>query len=202
MRKTMLLGLLCLLAAAVLWEGTVIRDRRSLNEDLIRLQVVGASDSAEDQAVKLKVRDAVLAAIGAAMEAAQNPEEALAFLKASLPRIQSCANETLQKLGLSERARVSLCRENFPVRHYDTFTLPSGVYESLRVIIGEGEGHNWWCVAYPSLCLPAAAEDMEAVAADAGLSRPLRGAITGEKPYVLRFYFLDLLGKLQQSLAS
>ena len=180
-----------------IWAGTILLDRQTLDAGLIRLHVVGASDSRQDQSAKLRVRDAVLDSIRADLAEAGDMEAARACLQSLLPRVEAAANRTLKALGSEDRARVSLRKEAFPRRVYDTFTLPAGIYESLRVTVGEGAGHNWWCVAFPELCLPAAGRQVAAVAAEAGFSPSLRGAILGEQPYELRFYLLDLLGRLR-----
>mgnify|MGYP002421677871 FL=1 len=139
--------------------------QQQLAQKLIRLHVVANSDTAEDQRVKLLVRDAVLRAAADALEEKTDPEAAL---QNGLPAIEQAANETLSRLGSGDMAKVSLRRELFPTRDYETFRLPAGVYRTLRVTIGTGEGHNWWCVVFPALCLPANVEDLEAVCAAAG----------------------------------
>ena len=95
---------------------------------------------------------------------------------------------------------MSLKEECFDIRHYDTFSLPSGVYTSLRVEIGEAEGKNWWCVAFPSLCMPATSEKFAEVAVDAGLSDKLTQSISGNEKVEILFYFLDLIGNLENFL--
>ncbi len=195
MKKLWLTILFCLSLGVGAYTCSLISDQRSLQEDLIRLHVVANSDSQEDQAIKLKVRDAVLTSIQEAMANVGDAQQAKAYLAENLPKIEGAANACLKALGCDDHAVVSLCKEVFDKRIYDTFSLPAGIYEALRVTIGEGEGHNWWCVAFPTLCIPAASADVEAVAADAGLSETAQGAITGR--YQLRFYFLDLLGKLE-----
>lgn len=187
----------CFLLAALVWCGTLLADRDRLNEELIRLHVVAASDSTEDQALKLRVRDAVIDSLHTAMQDIADPQAAKAYLQENLPKIQRIANETLQAAGFDGEAVVTLCKEAFDTRYYDTFTLPAGVYESLRIIIGEGEGHNWWCVVFPTLCVPATSEGFEDVAAGAGFSEALSGALTGDSDYEIRFYLLDILGKLE-----
>ena len=164
---------------------------------MIRLHVVGASDSEADQKVKLKVRDAIVAALQGEIEQISDAEAAKAYLQENLKAIEEIANETLKSAGFSQKATVSLMEEAFPVRHYDTFSLPSGVYQSLRVTIGEGEGKNWWCVVFPSLCLPATGEGFADTAAGAGFSDGLSGALKGEQTYQVRFFLLDLFGKLE-----
>ena len=187
-----------LLLMAFIWEFTgIAADKKDLQHSVIRLHVVGASDSEEDQMVKLQVRDAVVSYVEEAMRHVMSVEEAKAWLKENIPGIEKAANDVLSQLGLSLRAAVSLKREAFPVRHYDTFSLPSGVYESIRVTIGAGQGRNWWCVVFPSLCLPAAGENIQDVAAGAGFDQTLTNTVTGKQGYQIRFYFMDVLGKIE-----
>ena len=178
------------------YTGGLLADKQTLQEELIRLHVVGASDSAEDQAVKLQVRDAVIASLEQALADATDMAQAKAYIQDHLPQIEAAANEALRELGVTDRAVVTFLEEAFPIREYDTFILPSGVYESLRITIGEGQGQNWWCVVFPSLCF-GSTEDVEDVAAGAGFSDELTGAVTRKENYRIRFYFLDLLGKVE-----
>ena len=126
--------------------GGLLMDKNTLRQELIRLHVVAASDSVEDQAVKLQVRDAVMASLKQALSDATDVEQAKAYIQAHLPQIEAAARSVLQKMGLEETVTVRFLEETFSARDYDTFSLPSGVYESLRITIGEGSGKNWWCV--------------------------------------------------------
>ena len=188
---------ICFLITALIWCGAVLADRASLNENLIRLHVVANSDSETDQAIKLRVRDAVVKSLEADLKAISNVEAAKEYLQANLPKISAVANETLKAAGCDLEAAVSLCREAFDTRYYDTFTLPAGVYEALRITIGEGEGKNWWCVVFPSLCMPATTDGFADAAVGAGFSDTLADTLTGEDGYQIRFYFLDALGRLE-----
>ncbi len=197
MRKCLKRVGFCLLLAAFVWCGTVLADRQKLSEELVRLHVVANSDSQEDQQIKLRVRDAVTQSLEQAMEDFSDVEQAKAYLRENLPKLQKLANETLRSLGCTQEAVVTLCREAFDTRYYDTFTLPAGIYEALRITIGEGEGRNWWCVVFPTFCIPATTEGVADVAAGAGFSESLNAALTGEQSYQVRFFLLDTLGKLE-----
>ena len=192
MRKILKLAVFLLLASLLFRGISLLRDRQMLRSGLVRLHVVASSDSGDDQAVKLHVRDAVLECV-ADLGMPQTASEAKAMLEENLPVITDAANRAL---GGLETATVTLCREVFPIRKYESFTLPSGVYESLRVRIGEGKGQNWWCVVFPSLCVPAAGESLDAVAAGAGFSEGLTDAIT-DSECSISFFLLDLLGKAE-----
>ena len=180
----------------------VLSDRQQLNNGLIRFHVVANSDSETDQNIKVQVRDAVLSSIQNDLKEIGNITKAKAYIRENLPKIQNVANDTLQCLGVDQQALVSFCREAFDIRHYDTFSLPAGVYDSLRIVIGSGEGHNWWCVTFPSLCMPATAEGFDAVAADAGLSESLTSTISNEREFQIRFLLLDKLGQLHSRIFS
>ena len=195
MKKVFLRVTACFLAAAGIYVFSLFKNQESLQENLTRLHVVAASDREEDQQIKLKVRDAVLESLSEGLERMSDPQQAKAYLEAMVPKLQRLVNDTLKSLGVSDQAVVSFCREAFDVRHYESFSLPAGIYDSLKVVIGPGEGHNWWCVAYPQLCLGATTREVETMAAQAGIPDSARGAITGR--YRLRFFLLDLLGRLR-----
>ena len=188
---------LAILLAAVLGLCTLLTDRQTLRTQLVRLHVVGASNDAHDQDVKLSVRDAVLQSLSGALEGVTDVQQAKDYIQSHLPEIEAVANRTLEALGEGKKAVVTFLQEEFPLREYDTFSLPSGIYDSLRITIGEGEGRNWWCVVFPSLCMKATSAEVSTMAADAGLSGGLSNAVTGQEGYQIRFYLLDVLGKLE-----
>ena len=197
MVKLMKRLMILVLIAGAFYLGSVYADKVDLQSQVLRLHVVANSDNAEDQAVKLKVRDALIAELSPLLEQVDSKEEAQALIGDMLTRLEEVANEVLESSGFSQQAKVTLDRENFDTRVYDTFSLPAGIYDSLRVTIGEGEGQNWWCVVFPSLCVPAATEQVEDVAVGAGFSDNLSGAITGKQEYQVRFFLLDFLGQVE-----
>jgi len=155
---------------------------------------VGASDSQEDQDVKLLVRDAVLASLEEGLEDLTDVDAAVDYVSRMLPKVEAAANSALKAAGFSDTATVTLEEEAFPTREYDTFSLPAGVYKALRVVIGEGEGRNWWCVVFPQLCMGTEADFVE-TASVAGLSEELTETLEGE--YELRFWLLEKLGEVK-----
>ena len=188
---------LCAAVAGLFWSWGIIGDRQTLNRELIRLHVVANSDSAGDQAIKLRVRDAVVESLAADLAKVTDMDQAKAYIEKNLPKIQKTAIETLKALGCGDTAQVALQKEVFDTRYYDTFSLPAGVYEALRITIGQGQGKNWWCVVFPSLCVPATSEGFDDVAAGAGFPEELTAALLGERGYEVRFFFLDVLGRLE-----
>lgn len=195
--------LILALAASVVTGGAgLLRDQETLEEGLLRLHVVANSDTPEDQAAKLRVKDAVVSMLEETMEAMPTVEEARAYLETHLPQIEETANRVLKELGSGLEAVVTFARERFPTREYDTFRLPAGVYQALRITIGAGEGHNWWCVLFPSLCVPAATQDFTAAAEASGMSQTLAGTLAGATTgYEIRFRLLDWLGEVKTSFA-
>lgn len=193
-RKLKRIGMLAFVVAFV-WFGGLLADKRRLREDILRLHVVAASDSAEDQAVKLEVRDAILGSLQQGLSDLTDMDQALAYVEEMLPKLEQTANRVLAAAGFEEKVTVSLTEEPFPVREYDSFSLPSGIYNALRVVIGEGEGQNWWCVVFPRLCMSATTEEFAEVS---NFSDTLNDSLTGE--YEIRFWLLDKLGQIENFL--
>ena len=179
-------------AVVCIYGWGIVTDSQALEENFLRLHVVGASDSKEDQDVKLLVRDAVLASLEEGLDDLTDPAAAYDYVARMLPKVKAAADRCLQEAGFSDTVQVSLTEEAFPTRDYDTFSLPAGVYQALRVVIGEGEGKNWWCVVFPQLCV---GEDFVETASVAGLSPELTGTLEGE--YELRFWLLEKLGEVK-----
>ena len=186
------------LTVACIWLWGIVTDSGDLRENLLRLHVVGASNSQEDQAVKLQVRDAVLGSLEEGLRDMTDPQEAWDYVSRMLPQVEAAANRALAAAGFSETVQVSLTEEAFPTREYDTFSLPAGVYKALRVVIGEGEGKNWWCVVFPQLC--GAEGEFVETASTAGLDPELARSLEGE--YELRFWVLEKLGELKNRIFS
>lgn len=186
-----LAGLIAL--CAVLLSGLWAEGRQtSIAGSLVRLHVLAVSDAPEEQAIKLQVRDAVLACVAPRLADVQDAEEAGAVLASSLDLIRAAAEE----VAGGRAVRVSLSEEHYPTRDYAGFTLPAGRYRSLRVVLGEGQGHNWWCVVFPPLCLAAAEKEaMQPV-----MNPQDYALITRADGWEIRFRIVELWGKLLNSL--
>lgn len=187
----------CFLIASFVWLGTVIADRAALRNELIRLHIVANSDGERDQALKLRVRDAVIESLESGMADVADVGQAKAYLQENLPKIEKAAERVLREAGCGDTVKAALAVEEFGRRVYDTFTLPAGVYDALRITIGEGAGRNWWCVVFPSLCTPQTAAGFEETADGAGMPESLACALEGKDGYEVRFFLLDMLGALE-----
>ena len=196
MKKRMIMMLTTILAVAALTGGFLLnREQQALAEKLIRLHVVANSDSEADQTVKLKVRDAVLERTQQILDGAENPKEELA---SNLSKIELAANQCLKREGVDERAEVTMRKELFPTREYETFSLPAGSYTALRVTIGAGEGHNWWCVVFPSICMSASMDEFEQAAQTAGLTEGEIQLITeNSEGYELKFKTMEIIQNIK-----
>lgn len=162
--------------------------QQSISSALVRLHVIAVSDGAEEQEIKLEVRDAVLDYLTPVLENAEDQQQARQIITENLEGIAEAAGSAARGRQVS----VTLSQESYPTRQYEGFTLPAGRYESLRVILGEGEGKNWWCVVFPPLCLSAAeSEEVQSVLNGEDLS-----IVTEEEGYALRFKLVELWGKL------
>ena len=172
--KWIAVSLLVGLAISLLWGVWSLQRQQALAQEVIRLHVIAASDSDADQALKLQVRDAVLAQATDWLAGTTDRDEAEDILRTHLAELRDTAQATVQLQGCA-------------------FALPGGEYLSLRIIIGEGAGHNWWCVVFPPLCTTAAAGDMEEAARDAGLSEDDVALITrSDEGYTLKFKSIEL----------
>ena len=192
------LALLAGLAAVLLWGALSLREQTALSEKVVRLHVLANSDSEEDQALKLRVRDRVLAETEALLESSSDREDATRRLEAALPELEKLASEEITESGYDYPVDLRLEETAFPTRTYDGFTLPAGRYLALRVLIGAAEGQNWWCVVFPPLCA-AASEDVAQTALAAGLTEGQVGLITeADQGYELRLKSVELWEKLKE----
>lgn len=200
--KLVEIALLIGLAAFLASGGLALRAQEQLSDRVVRLHVLANSDGEEDQALKLKVRDRVLARATELLTQAKNRAEAESLLREALPELETLAVRELRANGCDYPVRAELTDTEFPTRAYDGFTLPAGEYLALRVMIGEGAGRNWWCVVFPPLCTAASA-DVPAAALAAGLTEEQVGLITEEdRGYVLKFKSVEWWQALREKVEA
>lgn len=193
-RRVLALFVACLVCTALWAEATQVR----LASQVIRLHVLANSDSEEDQALKLEVRDQVLETTSALLAGETEPQAAAVLLDQHLDDIAQTAAQEISAQGHDDRVEVRLEQTWFPTRQYQGISLPAGNYLALRVLIGEAEGHNWWCVVFPNLCLPAVSER----ALEASTLTPGQISLLQEEEtsYVFRFKTLELWQSLKHRL--
>lgn len=127
-----------------------------IRSDVLRLHVIANSDTSVDQNLKLRLRDYILQEGKDIFNGSINVENAVEKIEPVLPELEKSAKAFMNQAGFDYDVKISLSNEYFTTRTYETVTLPAGKYLALRVVIGSGEGHNWWCVMFPPMCVPAA----------------------------------------------
>ena len=185
--------LVCLMALSFL----PVHGEEEIYDTVVRLHVLANSDTAEDQALKLKVRDAILAVTSPLVEGCTTQAEAMEALNNHLPELEAAASTVIQAEGYDYPVAVLLGEEDYPTRTYESCAFPAGTYVSLRVCIGDAEGQNWWCCLFPPLCLSAATakSDNEDAFIQVGLTKDQYGIITetGKTKYKVRFKILEVI---------
>lgn len=166
-------------------------------DDVLRLHVIAESDSVADQTLKIKVRDAVLDCVSDTVAKCETFDEANAAVANMLDEIKDVAEECVAENNADCSVCVTLSSEKYPRRDYGSSCLPAGVYRSLRVTLGEGAGHNWWCVLFPTVCIRFAGEkaDEEAYIA-AGFTPEEYRIITGDGKWKVKLRILEILSEL------
>lgn len=161
--------------------------------DVFRFHILANSDSEEDQALKLKVRDKVLERTKILFDTANSKSDAEKFVKANLETIEEIAQNEVYKNGYNYPVKAEVVNMHFDTRYYESYTLPSGMYDALRITIGNAKGHNWWCVMYPSICISTVDEGKDR-AKDA-LSDDEYSVVTDNK-VEYKFFIVELFQKI------
>lgn len=161
--------------------------------DVFRFHILANSDSEEDQTLKLKVRDKVLEKTKILFDTANSKSDAEEFVKANLETIEKIAQNEVYKNGYNYPVKAEVVNMHFDTRYYESYTLPSGMYDALRITIGNAKGHNWWCVMYPSICISTVDEGKDR-AKDA-LSDDEYSVVTDEK-VEYKFFIVELFQKI------
>ncbi len=205
MYKRILTGGIVLLFILGVFSVLPIHGEQKIYESVVRLHVLANSDSEQDQALKLLVRDEVLRQSEPLLRDCGSREQAIEILNANQDTLQQTAQRVVREQGYDYPVTVLLGEEEYPTKNYENCCFPSGTYVSLRICIGEAKGQNWWCVLFPPLCLSAASADDEQSNEDAFISVGLTGeqyrviTETDNVKYRIRFKLLeavqDLFGK-------
>ena len=161
--------------------------------NIVRIRIIANSDSAEDQNVKLAVRDAVLASSNTLFSDTKSCDDALCVAKENLDYITAVALNTLRQNGYNYEVSARVGSEFFDTRVYDNFTLPAGTYETLVLTLGEGKGENWWCVMFPTVCVGAAAGELTDSIKDSSAEYALNSS-----KYVLKFKAVEIFEKIKK----
>ncbi len=173
----------------------------AVQNECLRLHVLANSDSDADQAVKLLVRDALLEKTGDAFSLCESADEAADYVIANKESLEELAENVLSENGFDYNAHIYVETEYFSTRQYDDVTLPAGSYKAVRVILGEGAGHNWWCVMFPPLCLPAVTkrtdDSVYSVFGENG-----GDLVTGKSGYKIKFRIVEIVEEIIEAIKS
>ena len=191
MKRNLLILTLSLAILIITLTALPIHGESEIYDSVLRLHVIASSDSEEDQALKLLVRDAVLLEAEALLTSTDSKESAELTVAQNLERLRSVAEETVRQNGYSYPVSIELGEEKYPTKNYESCCFPAGEYTSLRILIGDAEGQNWWCVLFPPLCL-SAATDPDAYAS-VGITDGQYQIITDSEStkYKIRFKLLE-----------
>lgn len=165
-------------------------------DSVLRLHIIAASDSDSDQKIKLLVRDRILKDAAFLFKNSKGATESLKIAKENIDFLTETANDELMRQGSSDRARIEIGEFPFPVKVYDNIMLPSGRYCAVRIIIGEGNGHNWWCVMYPPMCT------IDGVTMDSGGKKKLKKSLSDSDYKIVsqkaevRFKIVDIINSI------
>ena len=190
--KKILILILVFAACISLMSYLPVHGEEQIYDSVVRLHIIANSDSDADQALKLKVRDAVLVEMPALLEGSESREEALSSIASSLDEIQAVAEKVVRENGYDYPVSAYLGEEEYPTKNYESACFPAGEYSSLQIKIGDADGKNWWCVLFPTLCL-SSAKGAEQAFIEVGLSSEQYKIITetDDPKYKLRFKILE-----------
>ncbi len=190
--------LAALLIACVLNISSFSAGCKSIRSKMLRMHVIANSDSNADQELKLKVRDAVLAEGKEIFDGSVTAEDAKQKILPETERLRKAALEVIENEGFSYDVKITVDNEFFNTRTYEgSVTLPAGYYTAVKVIIGEGKGHNWWCVMFPPMCLPAATKECEL--SDV-LDESETEIVEGGNKYKFKFKIVEIYEKIAEKL--
>lgn len=171
----------------------------NVRSEVVRLHILANSDSEEDQTVKLKVRDALLGSGEKLFSGETDRENAERILNENRENIIKIINNVLKENGFDYKGNMYLVEEYFETREYDGFVMPAGEYKALKIILGEGKGHNWWCVMFPPLCIPSASQktNTEIILGENGAE-----IISSPVKYEMRFKIVEIIEELKIKLRT
>ncbi len=199
--KKRLLATLAAAAACVLLLATIHTEQmqQDMAGRVLRFHVLANSDSEPDQELKLKVRDEIGTMMAEKLQGVDSLEESRKIVSESLQEIEEAAADTIAESGCAYPVKAALENCAFPEKTYGMFTFPAGNYEALRVVIGEGEGHNWWCVMYPNLCFSGSMYEVDEESGEVlrdALSEEEYAAVLEEGNYKVKFKILGFMNRV------
>lgn len=185
---------LCALLVVVSITPTITMSE-SISQKVFRLHILANSDSDEDQQLKLRVRDKILQESEKMFSSCNSVDEAINISRESIDKLKNISRQVIAYYNYDYDVRVYVTKEYFETREYDNFTLPAGIYDCLKIEIGQGKGHNWWCVMYPSVCISGCTDDF-----DSTLTEDEKRLIESDN-YVIKFKVVEIYEKIKSKFA-
>ena len=174
-----------------------IQTSERISDDVFRLHILANSDDEEDQALKLKVRDAVLEKGQNVFTDCKSLEEIINSCESNIDLFEKTAQECILENGYNYSVNAYVDKEYFNTREYEEITLPSGIYNALKIEIGEAKGHNWWCVMFPAICLPAVSDnEINDILDDEEVD-----LINSNNKFEIRFKIVEVYERIKSSLS-
>lgn len=167
-----------------------------ISTKVLRMHVLANSNSINDQKLKIAVKNNILKSTRELFTDCDNLEESIEIAQSNTELIKASAQEVIKKYNKNYDVKVYVDNEFFDVREYKDFTLPSGNYNTVKIVIGEGKGKNWWCVMYPAVCISACSDDF-----DKALTKEEKKLITSKK-YIPKFKILEIINKIKNKINS
>lgn len=167
-----------------------------ISTKVLRMHVLANSNSIDDQRLKIAVKNNILKSTKELFTDCNNLEESIEIAQSNTELIKASAQEVIKKYNKNYDVKVYVDNEFFDVREYKDFTLPSGNYNTVKIVIGEGKGKNWWCVMYPAVCISACSDDF-----DKALTKEEKKLITSKK-YIPKFKILEIINKIKNKINS
>lgn len=175
-----------------------IKTSEDISEEVFRLHILANSDSAEDQQLKLKVRDEILKKGESVFASSESLEETIELCKENIGLFKETAERVLKENGSNYDVKVYVDKEYFNTREYDKITLPSGIYNALKIEIGQGKGHNWWCVMFPAICLSSVTDDE----LNKYLTEDEQKLVNSDSKYEVRFKIVEIYEKVKSKVVN
>lgn len=175
-----------------------IETSENISEEVFRLHILANSDSDADQQLKLKVRDEILKKGEIVFASSDSIEETIKLCKDNIGVFQETAEQCLKDNGSNYSVKVYVDKEYFNTRKYDEITLPSGIYNALKIVIGQGKGHNWWCVMFPAICLSSVTDDE----LNKYLTEDEQKLVNSDSKYEVRFKIVEIYEKFKSKVIS
>ncbi len=196
-KKILIFVFLFVLALGVVSVARFAQDCAEVRNDVLRLHVVADSDSEQAQRLKLLVRDALLKKGKQVFDGSVTANDAVERITPQIAQMEQTAEQVLRENGCEDRVKITVQKEFFNTRCYEQFTMPAGIYTAVRVNIGQAQGHNWWCVMFPPLCLPAVSRPE----AESYFSKNEKRVITASPQYEPRFKIVEVAEKIINAFA-